>query len=50
VITAFDGQAITGVQALVRSLGPDSVGKRVRLGLRRAGEPTEVNLTVGEKP
>jgi S1-C subfamily serine protease len=50
VIVSFDGQPISGVRALVHSLGPDSVGKQVRLGLRRGGEPTDVTLTIGERP
>ncbi len=50
IITAWDGQPVAAVQALLRLLGPDSVGRTVRLALRRAGEPTEVALTVAEKP
>jgi S1-C subfamily serine protease len=50
VIIAWDGEAIRNVQALVRSLGPDSVGATVRLGLKRAGEPMEVKLQIGERP
>jgi S1-C subfamily serine protease len=43
VIVAGDGEAIQSVWALLRSLGPDSVGGTIRLGLRRASEPMEVN-------
>jgi S1-C subfamily serine protease len=50
VITSFDGQPIRSVHTLVRALGPDSVGSVVRLALRRAGEPTEATLTIGERP
>jgi S1-C subfamily serine protease len=50
VISAYDGQPIRSVQALVRALGPDSVGSVVTLTLRRAGEPLEVRLTIGERP
>jgi S1-C subfamily serine protease len=50
VIVSYDGQPIKNVQALVRSLGPDSVGSVVRLGLQRAGAPADATLTVGERP
>jgi S1-C subfamily serine protease len=50
VIVAWNGDAIRGVHHLIRSLGPDSVGSSVKLSLRRAGEPVEVNLTIGERP
>jgi S1-C subfamily serine protease len=50
VIVAWDGEVIQSVRALLRALGPDSVGETIRLGLKRAGEPMEVNLQIGERP
>ncbi len=50
VIVAWNGEPIRGIHHLLRALGPDSVGSNVRLSLRRAGEPTEVVLTIGERP
>jgi S1-C subfamily serine protease len=50
VIVAWDGEAIQSVRALLRALGPDSVGETIRLGLKRAGEPMEVKLKIGERP
>jgi S1-C subfamily serine protease len=50
VIVAWNEQKIRGVQTLLGALGPDSIGVAVRLSLRRAGEPAEVNLTIGERP
>jgi S1-C subfamily serine protease len=50
IITALDGETVTGVQALLRRLGPDSVGRGVILGVRRGGATREVALTVGERP
>jgi S1-C subfamily serine protease len=50
VIVTYNGQPLRSVQALVRTLGPDSVGSVVPLTLRRAGEPLQVNLTIGERP
>ena len=49
VIVAWNGRPIPSVQALLAALGPDSVGSAIRLTLRRAGEPAEVNLTIGER-
>jgi S1-C subfamily serine protease len=50
VIVTFNGQPLRSIQALVRTLGPDSVGSVVPLTLRRAGEPVEASLTIGERP
>jgi S1-C subfamily serine protease len=50
VIVALDGQPLRGVHALVRSLGPSSVGSTVRFGLQRGGDPVDVKLTIGERP
>ena len=50
VIVAWNGEPIRGVHHLVRALGSDSVGASVRLSLRRAGEPVELTLTIGERP
>jgi S1-C subfamily serine protease len=50
VIVAWDGQPIRSVQTLLAALGPDSVGTVVRLSLKRAGEPAEASLTIGERP
>ena len=50
IIVAWNGEPIRGVHQLARALGPDSVGSSVRLALRRAGEPVETTLTIGERP
>lgn len=50
IIVAWNSEAIRGVHHLLRALGPDSVGSRVKLSLRRAGEPIELMLTIGERP
>jgi S1-C subfamily serine protease len=50
VIVAWNGEPIRRLQSLLRALGPDSVGRTVTLGLRRAGEQVEVTLTIGERP
>ncbi len=50
ILTAWNGEALRDVRAMIRALGPESVGTSVRLGLRRAGETTEITLTIGERP
>lgn len=50
LIVSWDGQPLAGVGALLRSLGPDSVGRLINLGLRRGGEPLLLKLTIGERP
>jgi len=50
VITAWNGEPLRHVYALARSLGPDSVGTTVTLGLLRGGEAKEIPLNIGERP
>ena len=50
IIVGWNGEAVRGVHQLVRALGPDSVGASVKLTLRRAGEPIETMLAIGERP
>jgi len=50
VITAVSNEPISGVRALMRKLGPDSVGTRVEVAGLRGGEPIRFSLTIGERP
>jgi S1-C subfamily serine protease len=50
VLVTWDGEPVRSVPALVRALGPGSVGRSVALGLRRGGEPLDAHLTIGERP
>lgn len=50
IVVAWNGQGVEGVQALIRSLGPDSVGETVALDLRRAGQPVRIDVRIGERP
>jgi S1-C subfamily serine protease len=50
VIVAWNGQPIGSLSALLRGLGPTSVGQSVRLSLRSAGADRHVDLVVGERP
>jgi S1-C subfamily serine protease len=50
VITAVSNEPISGVRALMRRLGPDSVGTRIEIAGLRGGEPIRFSLTIGERP
>jgi S1-C subfamily serine protease len=50
LIVTWDDRPIQGMRMLLRALGPDTVGSTIKLVLRRAGDPAEVRLTVGERP
>ncbi len=50
VIVAWNGEPLRGAYHVMRLLGPDSVGKTVKLSLRRAGEPLELDVTIAERP
>jgi S1-C subfamily serine protease len=50
VLVTWDGEPVRSVPALVRALGPDSVGRSVVVGIRRGGDPVDVSITVGERP
>ena len=48
VIVTWNGEPVRHMRSLLRSLGPDSVGQTVALGVRRGGEPIEVGLAIAE--
>jgi S1-C subfamily serine protease len=50
IVVTWNGEPIRHVRSLLRSLGPDSVGQTVTLGLRRGSETKDVALTIGERP
>lgn len=50
VLVTWDGKPIGGLQPLLRSLGPDSVGKLLVLELRRGGQMRQTKLQIGERP
>ena len=50
VVVTWDGKPIGGLQPLLRSLGPDSVGKLLVLELRRGGQMRQTKLQIGERP
>jgi S1-C subfamily serine protease len=50
IVTAWNGEEITGVRDLLRRLGPDSVGTNVTLGIVRAGEAASVEVAIAARP
>jgi S1-C subfamily serine protease len=50
VLVSWDGKPIGKLQALLRSLGPDSVGKLLVIELRRGGQSHQARLQIGERP
>jgi len=50
VIVRWNGEPVQGVRALLRALGPESVGRMVDVSLLRGGEAREAVVTIGERP
>jgi S1-C subfamily serine protease len=50
VLVAFDGTTVDEPERLLRLLTGDLIGRTVPLTLLRAGQPTEVTVTVGDRP
>ena len=50
VLVSWDGKPISKLQPLLRSLGPDSLGKLVAIELRRGGQSHQIELKIGERP
>jgi S1-C subfamily serine protease len=50
VIVAWNNEHLSGVRALLRALGPDSVGTTVDIAIHRGGEPMQFKVTIGERP
>jgi S1-C subfamily serine protease len=50
VIVSWNNEKLSGVRALLRALGPDSVGSVVDVGVLRGGEPKSFKVTIGERP
>jgi S1-C subfamily serine protease len=50
IIVTWEDRPVQDVRALLRALGPESVGRKVKLSLLRAGQPIEAMLTIGERP
>ncbi len=48
-LVGVGGQAVTDIEALQSSLGPETVGQAVKVKVVRGGEVKEVSLTVGAR-
>jgi S1-C subfamily serine protease len=49
VLVSWDGKPIGKLQALLRALGPDSIGKLLVIELRRGGQSHQTRLQIGER-
>jgi S1-C subfamily serine protease len=49
VLVRWDGKPLNKLRALLRSLGPDSVGKLAEIELRRGGQVHQAKLRIGER-
>ena len=50
VIATWNGSAIDGVNAILRELGPESVGTAARVSVSRGGAPVEFDVTIAARP
>src|SRR5262249_30410479 len=50
VLVSWDGMRIGKLRQLLRSLGPDSIGKQLAIELRRGGAPHQTTIQIGERP
>ena len=50
VLVSFDGKPLNKLRPLLRSLGPDSVGRLAEIELRRGGQVHQTKLQIGERP
>jgi S1-C subfamily serine protease len=50
ILVSWNNEPIGHVQSLLRTLGPESIGQKVTLGVRRAGETRQFPLTIAERP
>ncbi|MGH7485229.1 MAG: S1C family serine protease [bacterium] len=50
IVTAWNEKPIDRVRDVMRSLGSDSVGNTVNLGLLRGGAPATLKVVIGERP
>jgi S1-C subfamily serine protease len=50
VIVTVNNERLSGIRALSRMLGPESVGSTVDVAARRGGEPISFKVTISERP
>ncbi|MCX7644854.1 MAG: S1C family serine protease [Rhodobacteraceae bacterium] len=50
VVVALGDTPVTSTRQLLRALGPGSVGQRLEIDVRRAGEVRRMSVTIAERP
>jgi S1-C subfamily serine protease len=50
VLTAWDGEPLRSIRDVLDRLGPDAVGRRIKLSIIRAGQSTEATIEIPERP
>ena len=50
IVVAIAGAAVSGPRSLYHQLGPDAVGRTLRIDLIRAGSPVSVDVTIASRP
>lgn len=50
ILVSFDGQPVSDTGDVLAMLGPESVGKTVKVQLVRGGASAEATITIGERP
>ena len=50
ILVALDGSPLSEPTDVLAALGPDRVGGPISASLLRAGQPTDLTITVGSRP
>ena len=50
IVMTWNAEPVDSVREVMRSLGSDSIGNTVDLGLLRGGTPTSLKVVIGERP
>lgn len=50
ILVALDGNPVTDPRDVLAALTPDKVGQSIRVRLLRGGQPTDLSVTVGQRP
>ena len=50
ILVALDGSPVSEPTDVLAALGPDRVGRPISASLLRAGQPTDLTITVGSRP
>jgi S1-C subfamily serine protease len=50
ILVALDGNPVTDPRDVLAALTPEKVGQAIRVRLLRGGQPTDLSVTVGQRP